>query len=369
MKNTKLNVGVFTHDFYPYVGGQGRYLYELYKQNIATNKINLFIFSPSENNLPGHIKIFSETSRSKFRNIHFSLKLYQSINYLINKYRLDVVHIFGGPGGLFLNKRVDAPVVFTCFHTYWQQSHYIKKQSWKKIFIFLEKQSYKKAMKNICISTTSQNILTDRYGIDAKKTIYIPCGINKSNFKPVKLSSHKNGKEVLYVGRLDERKGIKFLLESMCLINTIDTSIKLHIVGDGEYKDLLRVFSNENNLNVEFHGYVSDKNISKLYEEIQLQIIPSIFEGFGLTVIEAMAKKIPVIATNVDGISDIVQHNYNGILVEYGNKQELANAIINLLNDPKKREELTIAGYDSLKSYDWKSIYNQTKLVYEQSRR
>jgi glycosyltransferase involved in cell wall biosynthesis len=169
----------------------------------------------------------------------------------------------------------------------------------------------------------------------------------------------------LYVGRLDERKGIKFLVESMRIINSVDAEIRLHIVGDGEYKDKLQQVSSTNKSNIIFHGFISDSKVAKIYEDIKLQIIPSMFEGFGLTVVEAMAKNIPVIATDVDGITDIVHDNENGILVKFGDHQALANAVIGLMNNDKKRSELKNIAFKSIDKFNWKTVYQQTALVYK----
>src|SRR5260221_568848 len=133
MTDKKLNIGIFSQDFYPFIGGQGRYLYEFYKQNEKYQKINLYIFSPAKNNLRNSIQIFPETYKSKLRNVYYSYRLNKELNNYIKKYQLDIAHFQGGPGGIFIFRKLSISVIYTAHHTYWQQYNYIKSQIWKYI--------------------------------------------------------------------------------------------------------------------------------------------------------------------------------------------------------------------------------------------
>jgi glycosyltransferase involved in cell wall biosynthesis len=359
----KPRVGIFTYDFFPIIGGQGRFLYELYRQNIKKNKIDLYFFSPSKSNLKNHIQIFPETLNSKLKNLEYSAKLHWEIEDLIDKYKLDIVHFQGGPGGLFFLKRVKIPLVFTSHHTYWQQSHYINEQKWKKILYYFERSSFQKADLVICDCESTENVLLNYYGIPKGKMTVLPIGIDLAKFKPNKHIN--NTKELLYVGRIDKRKGLEFLIKTMTIINKVDPNIRLHIVGRGKDKEKLEQFSKENNLNIVFHGSISDEQLEKLYESISVQIVPSIFEGFGLSVLEGMAKKVPIIATNVDAIKDIIEDNKNGILVEYGNSEELTDSVLKLIKNKKLANSLVSNAYSEFKRYDWKDIYRDTLNIYE----
>ena len=363
-RDKKITLGIFTYDFFPIFGGQGRHIYELYKQNQTQEKVNMYIFSPNVNSLENHISIFPETKKSKLKNIEYSWKVNRTIENLIKKYQLDVVHIHGGPGGIFLFKKLSVPTIYTVHHTYWQQFHYIKNQSWKYIFYLLEKASYKKVEKIICVSKDTQKIITDYYAVPHKSTDYIPNGINLNNFKSKKNSNKENN--ILYVGRIDQRKGVDFLVKSMVLVHQKNPSITLHIVGEGIDKKKLEKFSKENNLPIIFHGGLSDEELQKLYEHINIQIVPSVFEGFGISVLEGMAKGIPIIATDVDGIRSILKNNYSGILVPYNNEHALSDSIIQLFNNPLLRQKLINNAFNELQEYNWQTIYTKTLSIYEE---
>lgn len=362
MKKSKLNVGVFTYDFYPIFGGMGRHVYEFYLQNKKQNRVNLFIFSPNENNLSNHIPFHTETKDSKFKNIALSIKFNQEINNLIRLYDLEIVHIHGGPGGIFLTKKLPVPVIYTVHHTYWQQYNYISSQRWKYIFYLFEKKSYFYADKIICVSDDTKKVLYTRYGIAESKLITVPNGIDVSKYKP-RAKIH-DSKHVLYLGRLDKRKGVDFLVKSMKLINAKDPEIVLDIVGEGNLRSSLEHFAKRNNLNIIFHGRLTDETLNRLYKTISMQVVPSIFEGFGLSVLEGMAKGIAIIGTNVDGVRELIYNDRSGLLAEYGNKYDLSKKIISLINDKEKRLRIVKKASSTLEKFDNKNTYERTIVVY-----
>lgn len=365
MKNRVKRIGIFTHDFFPLIGGQGRHVYEIYKQSLNDPKQELIIFSPSDNTLKNHVRIFPETQKSKLKNIDFSFKLNNQIEGLISRYNLDIVHLHGGPGGLFLLKKLSVPTLFTSHHTYWQQYNYVQGERWKIFFYFFENLGYKKADKIICVSKDTLKILREKYKIDEKKLRYIPNGINLNKYDPVKRISSKYP-ELLYVGRIDKRKGVYFLIEAMKFINRENPNIKLHIVGEGRDRIKLEQYSQSNGLNILFHGKLTDGKLNNLYNRVSMQIVPSVFEGFGITVLEGMAKKIPVIGTNVDGIKGIIINEETGLLVNFNDKQLLAEKIEFLSSNPSLRTRISENAYKSLRDYDWKKIYINTSKEYEQ---
>jgi len=360
----KINVGVFAYDFFPIFGGQGRHIYEIYRQNRIHKKVNMYIFSPNVNSLKNHISIFPETKKSKFKNIELSFQINKKIENLIEKYDLDIVHIHGGPGGLFLFKKLRVPTMYTVHHTYWQQYHYIKSQSWKYLFYLFEKKSYQFADKIICVSEDTKRIIHDHYSIDTTMLEYIPNGIDLNYFRSLK-KLHDHSKEIIYVGRIDKRKGVDFLIRSMRLVTKKDPDITLHIVGEGSVKSNLERYSKANKLPIIFHGRLSDKEVDTLYENIAIQVVPSIFEGFGLSVLEGMGRGVPVIATNSDGIRGIIKHCYSGLLIPYNNEQILANRIIFLVNNETMRKELVQNADSELGKYNWDDIYQKTIVHYD----
>ncbi len=343
------NIGIFTYDFYPFIGGMGRYVYEFYLKLKDIQDFNFFVFSPAKNNLPGHLPVFKETQNSMFKNIGFSAGVNLAIKPLIKKYGLRIAHLFGGPGGVFLLGKPGIPVVYTACHTYYQQCRLIPRQGWKRVLVNFEQTGYRLAERVISISKDTEDILVNKYGISRDKIELIPPFADREKFHRLpNIEKIKNG--ILFVGRLDNRKGISFLVKSMPLVIRENPDAKLFIVGEGQLLNSLRAFVMENNLgkNIKFLGFVQDEELLMLYNQVDIVVVPSVFEGFGITVIEAMSCGAPVIGTNVEGIKGIIKGNENGILVNYNDCNELAKRIVGLLDNAWLRTEFSRKGLETI---------------------
>jgi len=357
-------IGIFTYDFYPIIGGQGRHLIELYHR--IYNKKGFLIFSPNTNNFKNHKTLFNYTKKFG-SNLLYSFLLNFKIKDLIKKYNLDIIHLNCGHGGVLFLKNLKSKFVCTVFHTYYQQQKYIPSQKWKYLLYLLEKRMYKNADKLIAISKDTMKALIRNYKVDPSKIKLIHCGVDFNKFKKNE-EVKKLENNLLFVGRLDNRKGIDFLVETIRLIKKDIPNINLFIIGQGKLRKKLERFVKDNNLesNIKFLGFIPDLYLPKWYSLCQLTIVPSIFEGFGLTVIESLACGTPVIATNVDGIRDIIKNNKNGILVKYNNKKELAKQVVRLLNNSSLRKEFSIKGLKSVKEkFNWDKIALKTLEIYK----
>ena len=359
-----MRIGIVTYDFYPFEGGQGRHIFEILKRLENNSKFEFIVLSPSKNELKNHVSFFH--SVKKFgRNVSLSFFINLYINNIIKKHAIDKIHIHCGPGGLFLFRKLDIPVIATCHHTYWQQSEYINGQSWKEIFCWFEKKTYQISDKIICVSKDSKQILTEKYGINPRKIIVIPNGVDTGKFYPIE-NVKKINNSLLYVGRIDKRKGVDFLIRSMLSVIQQNPEVKLFVGGKGQLLPELKKYIIENGLheNIKFIGFIPEDELNEWYNKVKCVVVPSVFEGFGITVIEAMAAGTPVIGTNVDGIKSIIKNKENGYLVEYGNTDSLANVIINVLrNDNSKVIHIGLKTIED--EYDWKAISNETEDIYE----
>jgi glycosyltransferase involved in cell wall biosynthesis len=173
--------------------------------------------------------------------------------------------------------------------------------------------------------------------------------INKNPCLPNKKAS--NNIRVLYAGRLEHRKGFDVLVKALPIVFKNTSRVIVDIIGDGNLitsakKALLPQFSN----GVVFHGYQPRALLENYYSECDLFVAPSRYESFGLIYLEAMSFSKPIIACNSGGTPEVVTHNETGILVEAGNHQELASAIICLTKDKILRKKMGNAGNLRVKS-------------------
>jgi glycosyltransferase involved in cell wall biosynthesis len=296
--------------------------------------LDILFFSPASNSLPRHIRINFWAIRL-FKQVGLSIWLFFRIYRMISEYRLNKLNIHSGPGGVLLIQRLPIPVIVTCHHTYWQQSHYIRSQFWKRVFLPFEKRTYQLAARIVCVSEDTKRILVEHYDISEEKITVIHNAVDTNKFYSLK--KQKTPHSALYIGRLDKRKGIEFLIRSMAIVKQEVPDAALLVGGTG--RDLVRMKSLVGRLNLErnvtFLGFVPDDQLNSFYNQVQCVVVPSIFEGFGLTVIEALAAGTRVVGTEVDGIREILKNEGNGVLVKYGDTSALADAIIAELKNQK----------------------------------
>ena len=361
------NIGIFTHDLYPFKPwGQGRYVHDLARRLRCCVDAKVFIFSPSEGiDDPCHVQIFQGSHRSLGKNTSYSFKVGLVVENLVRRYDLGLVHYQGGPGGLFLTRRLSVPVVYTAHHTYYQQSSYIPGQRWKKIFFHLEKLGYGRADRIVCVSPSTRKVLVEKYHVEERACSVVANGVDGTRF----FDSHSERirKSLLFIGRLEARKGIDFLMKAMPLVKARCPEARLFIVGEGNLRAWVERTIREQGLqgNVTMLGVLPDELVPRWYNRVEVVVVPSIFEGFGLNAAEAMACGTPVIATDVDGLRDVVDHNVNGRLVEYGNVHELSEALAFLLQNEQERRRLAENGVlKAAQAFEWERAARQTALIY-----
>lgn len=343
-------LGVFTDDFYPHKGGMGRYVYEVTRR---LPQERILIFSPCRNHLPRHVRIDPPLHHG-LHNLSLSLWLNHNIRRMVRDCRLTRVNIHCGPGGVFLLCKPSVPVLATSHHTYWQQARFVPFQSWKRIFIPFEARTYRMADKIVAVSEDTRDVLVARYHISSEKVVVIPNGVDRQEFHPLEHVERMPG-SILYVGRVDKRKGLDFLIESMPLVLKRNPRVKLYVGGTGQHlhacKRLVKMHRLERH--IEFLGHIPEESLNEWYNRVVCLVVPSRFEGFGLTVVEAMAAGTSVVATKVDGLRTLVRNGVNGYLVDYGSRDELSSRIASVLEDPeiqrafsRKGQEMVAGGYD-----------------------
>lgn len=352
-----MKLGIFSDDFLPFIGGMGRYLVEVTRRLPEADHL---VFSPCENRIPNHIRV-RPVLHGPLHNLSFSLWLHRALERLIDRHALGRINIQCGPGGIFLLKRTRVPVIATCYHTWWQQSHYIPAQFWKRVFIPFERRTYELADRIICISEDSREILARKYRIRPDKMTVIPPGVDTGRFFPIP-EIRKRPNSLLYVGRIDRRKGVDFLLRALPEVARHIPKVVLQVGGTGKDLPLLKNYVRAQRLerHVEFLGFIPEDSLNTWYNKAQCVVIPSVFEGFGLTVVEAMAAGTSVISTRVDSIRRIVGEGTCGHLVDYGDTAALAHRIVELLRDETTRVKFAEEGLKRVRSlFSWPAVMHQ----------
>ena len=164
------------------------------------------------------------------------------------------------------------------------------------------------------------------------------------NVKPLNFKNNKVN-VIGMVGRIIETKGHFFALQAIVPFIR-EYRCKVIIVGDGDknLRQELISFAKTNNIDLVITGYT--KNVEEYYSKFDVLLQPSFSEGFGLAIIEAMAFGVPVIASNVGGIPNIIEHQKNGLLFETGYKTELLSRLYQINDDLKLKQNLSENGYE-----------------------
>ncbi|MGD1914039.1 MAG: glycosyltransferase family 4 protein [Rivularia sp. (in: cyanobacteria)] len=172
----------------------------------------------------------------------------------------------------------------------------------------------------------------------------VHCGIDPSLFKVV--SHNGQGKRLLYVGRLAAVKGLPILLESLASLKQQHPDVILTVVGDGGDRTFLEQMTTDLGLsnNVNFVGYKSQAEVRKYFEETDVFVLSSFAEGVPVVLMEAMATGVPVVATQIAGVSELVENGVSGYIVPAGDKIALGQSIEKLLNDCELRAKFGTSG-------------------------
>jgi len=180
---------------------------------------------------------------------------------------------------------------------------------------------------------------------------------------------------VLFVGRLVERKGVAHLIEAVARLR--ERSLRLVVVGDGPERPRLETLARSRGAldRVEFRGKVSDAELRRAYGNADVFVLPSVLdargdtEGLGVVLLEAMNYAVPVIASRIGGIVDIVADGETGLLVPPGEETALASALDRVLSDPDLARRLGEAGRRRLhERFSWEAITARWEAVYRSLR-
>ena len=197
------------------------------------------------------------------------------------------------------------------------------------------------------------------------KTFVIP---NSLPFYPKQASSCDN-KQVIFVGRFNEQKGLEYLIETWKKVHCRHSDWTLHMYGEGEQESMLRQLIQDASLNDVVIVHQPTKQIMEKYLECSIFLFTSRFEGFGMVLIEAMVCGIPVVSFDCPwGPADIIKNGEDGFLVEYLNTDEAAQRVCQLIENPNLRKEMGANARKNIQRYDRDSVMKQWSFLFESLR-
>ncbi len=190
----------------------------------------------------------------------------------------------------------------------------------------------------------------------------IPNGIDLERFSDsvTPMERFQDGKlNILFVGRLEFRKGLNYLLNAFLRVKQEIPESRLIVVGPGTRlrKRYEKWIEKTGLKDVVFVGYVSNEDKARYYKTADIFCAPATSrESFGIVLLEAMATGKPVVATNIPGYASVVSDGEDGLLVPPQNYQELARALLTLLNDEALRKQMGARGKAKSREYSWEIV-------------
>lgn len=341
-------------------GGIAHYVLSLSK-GLKNKGHNVFVASSGGELLPkfieygiGYINIPIKTKCEISWNIGFS---FLKILPFITENKIDIVHANTRVTqmlGFLIERFIHRPFISTCHG-------FFKKRFSRAVFPCWGK-------KVVAISAQVEEHLIKDFKVDKKNIALIYSGIDLKKFpEPAQKITLKEPPVIGIIARLSEEKGHIYLVDAMKMVLDKFPSAQLLIIGEGRMKQklvsLVRTLGIEKNV-----FFISQiQNTSEGLSNMDIFVMPSLKEGLGLALMEAMASGLPVIGSAVGGIKTLIKNNYNGIMVEPADSQALAKAIIDLLQDSIKRQYLSVNARSYIKeNFSYEKMIAQTEAVYSE---
>ena len=210
--------------------------------------------------------------------------------------------------------------------------------------------------RTICVSNYLKQVMQEHNFERTSNLFTIPNGVDQDFFRPMGLQKKF---DILFIGRFQRAKGLDVLLRALCLVhNRWGEAYKLAIAGEftGEHRAfLLKRLPLAVQETITFLGIVQREDMPKTINSSKLVAVPSRYETFGLPALEAMACGVPVLATRVGGLPEIIDETV-GILFEPDDHELLAQVIHTTINDPSFSERALVSGPKKANQYDWSVI-------------
>ena len=226
-------------------------------------------------------------------------------------------------------------------------------------------------------SNYMKNELQRLFGLPYEKINVVPNGVNLNLFNGVERDytfrrrfAMDNEKIILFMGRLVYEKGVQHLISAMPKILNGYHDSKLVICGKGGMLEELQAQVNNMEISnkVYFAGYMSGKDVQKMYKAADIAVFPSTYEPFGIVALEAMLSENPIVVSDIGGLNEIVQHRENGMKAYCGNPNSIADSILELLYDHKLCADITKKAKNKVRNeYNWSKIAQDTHFTYQKA--
>jgi len=382
-----MKVGTLTWEFPPrVVGGIARHCEGLAKALVQQNhEVHLFTLdfpgSPNYEEMDG-VKVYRASTELGHPNFltwvllfnHFLTKRMADVTQSID---FDVMHVhdwLAAFSGISFKHYLKKPMVLTVHSTeigraqglHSPDSFSINGIEWWATY---------EADRVIVCSQSMKNEICGHFNLPLDKVDVIPNAIDTTKYQTsVDRGSVRQRygvgygeKLILCVGRLVPQKGIEYFIRAIPHIAKRYPEAKFIIVGEGWSRDILEseARASGHGGKIQFTGFASDQEVINLMTSADVLVVPSVYEPFGIVALEGMASGVPVVASKVGGLSEVIEHDRTGLFVYPKSPESIAWGIDRILSDPDHAKWLTENAKEKLQNaYSWEAVAMKTVEVY-----
>ncbi len=286
---------------------------------------------------------------------------------LAKKYKVDLLHSPANMAPLFYKRKSVIHIHDLCFvvNPHWYSFAF---RNWYR---FVIPHIVCRATKVVTNSNNSRNDLLQYCSLSADKVSLVYWAVDDSFLQKAADRGEKIDRPrkdyILYVGSLEPRKNIKLLVEAYGLLRKQHPELKTKLVLIGGESPLFADFSltiKEYKEDVILKGFVAESVLREYYRDANLVVYPSLYEGFGLPPLEAMASGTPVVTSHNSSLPEVVGDA--AVTVESNSVGQLHRAIYQVITDQKLRDQLITKGYDRVAHFSWNRVARNILTIYHQ---
>jgi glycosyltransferase involved in cell wall biosynthesis len=370
----KMKIAAVQETYPPFIGGSSYRAHEIFKRLVKDgHEVDVYTARLSPNLKPFEIIDGVNVYRiqtpggllkqgGEFRNIPDVLRFATAVFWrlLVNDKHYDVYEVNHSPlipvFVVELVSRIKNIPVSVTFHEVWKELwfNYIKNKAICHTGIILERLTTRAGNHLIAVSRVTGERLKTCFGVPADRFTVISNGVDLSAFEHI--SCDKIPYKIIYLGRLNKHKNVDLLIKAFQYIRNKIPDATLDIVGDGPERQNLEALSS-GIPGIIFHGAVSEEQKAELLSSAWLYVLPSVREGQGISLLEAMAARTPTIAAFYEGsgVVSVIRHAENGLLAK-PDPEHIANAVLKYYASPELYTHVQEEGLRFVQTLDWNSI-------------
>lgn len=269
------------------------------------------------------------------------------------------------PAGMEAKKISGKPLVF---HVHATEFDRVGEQSLNREIYLIEKEGFRRADKIIAVSDYTKRIISEHYGINSEKIAVVPNAINVEGSRQ-RFPEHefkKNGRKmVLFVGRLTYQKGPDYFLRAAKKVLEVDPGVFFVFSGSGDMERWLIEEAARMQISdhVFFAGFLRNDDLARAYQMADLYVMSSVSDPFGITSLEAMANRTPILVSRTSGASEMLSHC---LKVDFWDIDQMASKILAVVNYSELKEELTQNGDWEVRKFSWQESAKKCLGIYEE---